>query len=547
MPSDQETQPGNGADHIVGPGAQIVAAAVTAFTALNGDATSDAIDSIMHDAVHAGGTVIERDLIWHQVGKHLSALGIGRQAYTMNWTRLEADFNTEQRTAKREAEVPKKGPTDEELAQAREALHPLVKPLLDRPDILDAMADAVNTLGAAGVQAASKALYLAGISALLPQPLSFDVHGPSSVGKSYLVRKVLTLFPADALYEFTTASAKVFFYEPADDVLKHKIVYAGEATAFYASTRDEDDSTTQAATLIRQLQSEGRITHKVTGKDADDNKVALTITREGPIALIVTSTQNLHSENATRNLIMHLRETTEQTRTIIGKRAAMRMDPDAAKIDLTVWHNLYFYLAYGPTACVVPYAGALGQLLDDHHLRIRRDVDAIITAIEAHALLNQARRERDRRGRWIATVDDYAAIQPIFDAILAHGREDVLSDASRRLHGHVVKRIRAEQAAKERSDARPRPRPLRKKTSDLPEGTITVTGRQLAAELGMSETSVRRYLTELYDLQLIKNLEARPKQPLHLRVLAGLPDAAAVSVLPAPDVLAATWKAEQQE
>ena len=236
MPSDQETQPGNGADHIVGPGAQIVAAAVTAFTALNGDATSDAIDSIMHDAVHAGGTVIERDLIWHQVGKHLSALGIGRQAYTMNWTRLEADFNTEQRTAKREAEVPKKGPTDEELAQAREALHPLVKPLLDRPDILDAMADAVNTLGAAGVQAASKALYLAGISALLPQPLSFDVHGPSSVGKSYLVRKVLTLFPADALYEFTTASAKVFFYEPADDVLKHKIVYAGEATAFYAST-----------------------------------------------------------------------------------------------------------------------------------------------------------------------------------------------------------------------------------------------------------------------------------------------------------------------
>ena len=63
----------------------------------------------------------------------------------------------------------------------------------------------------------------------------------------------------------------------------------------------------------------------------------------------------------------------------------------------------------------------------------------------------------------------------------------------------------------------------------------------------MSETSVRRYLTELYDLQLIKNLEARPKQPLHLRVLAGLPDAAAVSVLPAPDVLAAAWKAEQQE
>ena len=113
---------------------------------------------------------------------------------------------------------------------------------------------------------------------------------------------------------------------------------------------------------------------------------------------------------------------------------------------------------------MVPYAHTLGRLIDEHHLRIRRDADAIITAIESHTLLNQQRREQDRRGRWIATLEDYAAIQPIFDAILTHGREDVMGDGSRQLHLHIVARIKAEEVAKEQKPgtrAQP-PRPLRK-------------------------------------------------------------------------------------
>jgi hypothetical protein len=520
-----------------------VAEAVAAYAGLT-DADPDAIDRIMHTAVYAGGTTIERDLIWQTVSKQLIGFGIGRQAFAKNWTRLEADLRKEERKAERENEAAETL-TDDEMALAREELYPQVRSFLEHSDILDTVADAVNTLGAAGVAAESKALYLAGISALSRQPLSIDVHGPSSVGKSYFVRKVLTLFPVESLYEFTTASAKVFFYEDDDDVLKHKIVYAGEATAFYAHTRDgEEDASAQAAALIRQLQSEHKITHKVTQKDDDGKLVVRTITREGPIALIVTSTQDLHTENATRNLIIHLKETSEQTRTIIDKRMAMRMNPSAAEIDLDLWHNLYIYLAYGPTDCVVPYAGALGQLLDDHHIRIRRDADAIISAIEAHTLLNQARRSQDRQGRWIATLDDYAAIEPIFTRILAHGREDVMSEGSRRLHGHIVARIGKQEAEKGQAAGK-RPRPLRKKGSDLPGGTLTITVRQIAAELGMGQTSVVRYLRELCDLQLIKNLETRPRQPLSLRVLAVLPDTAAVSVLPSPNDLGAAWEKEK--
>jgi DNA-binding MarR family transcriptional regulator len=232
---------------------------------------------------------------------------------------------------------------------------------------------------------------------------------------------------------------------------------------------------------------------------------------------------------------------------IIDKRMAMRMDHDAASaVDLDRWHDFYLYLAYGPTGCVVPYARTLGRLIDEHHLRIRRDADAIITAIESHTLLNQQRREKDRRDRWIAILEDYAAIQPIFDAILTHGREDVMSDGSRRLHLHVVARIKTEAIVKEQKPgSRARPQPLRK-AAGLPTGTLTITVRQLAAELGISKSAVSRHVKELYDLQLIKNLETLPRQPLQLRVLAMPPDEKGLSVLPSPDVLAAAWEAERR-
>jgi hypothetical protein len=546
MSSDHQTQPGqgNGADYAGGPGAQIVEAAVAALLALGGGTTSDAIDGIMKDAVYAGGTSIERDLIWHRVGEHLTAMGLKNQSFTRNWSRLEKELREEEREEQRKAKGNGTEPelTDDEILQLREELYPRVKPLLDHPDILNAVADAVDTLGAAGVRAETKALYLAGVSALSLQPLSIDVHGPSSIGKSYLVRKVLRLFPGGAVYEFTTASAKVFFYD-REDALKHKIVYAGEATAFYAN-QDGDDSSTQAAALLRQLQSDGSITHRVTLKNESGELEAKTITREGPISLIVTSTQELHAENATRNLILHLSETAEQTRTIIDKRMMMRINPDVAgAVDLSVWHDLHVYLSYGPTHCVVPYARTLGRLIDEHHLRIRRDVDAIVSAIEAHTLLNQKRREQDARGRWVAVLDDYAAIQPIFDTILAHGREDVLGEGSRRLHTHVVTRIKQQEAAREQeSGAAKRPRPLRRAAgSDIPTETITITVRQLAADLGAGKSAIGRQLKELYDLQLIKNMETRARQPLRLRVLAPLSDQKTISVLPSPDDLATIW------
>jgi hypothetical protein len=529
---------------------EIVAMAANELEALGEEVTAEDIKGIIEDAVVRGGSHLACDMIAARLTKAAIDAGINKKAFREHWRATEKEVAARAREAA--ASTPEMNAED--IKRVRDELRPQVQPLLDDPNILNTMATAVDKLGAAGVEAESKVLYLTGVSSLALRPLSIDAHGPSATGKSYLVSVILSLFPSEARYEFTSASAKVFFYDE-EDALRHKIVYAGEASAFYASSKDGDDSSSQAAALIRQLQSDGRVTHRVTVQNADGEHVAKTITREGPIALIVTSTQELHTENATRNLRVHLNETAEQTRKIIDKRMEMRMDPDAAEaVDLERWHALYVYLSYGPRACVVPYAGALGRLIDARNTRLRRDVDALVTAIETHALLNQARREQDYLGRWIATLDDYAAIQPIFDELLAHGREDVLTEGSRRLHAHIVKKLKDQEAANE-SDASSKPKPhiapLKKKKAEkeadtVQPGTLTITSRQLAAELGVSKGAIDRHLKELTDLQLVRNLEIRAKQAMQLRIVANIPADGQVSVLPMPDALAAAWEEERR-
>jgi hypothetical protein len=52
-------------------------------------------------------------------------------------------------------------------------------------------------------------------------------------------------------------------------------------------------------------------------------------------------------------------------------------------------------------------------------LRIRRDVNALILAIQTSAVLHKAQRERDAAGQIIATLDDYRHAHEAFDSGLA--------------------------------------------------------------------------------------------------------------------------------
>ena len=88
--------------------------------------------------------------------------------------------------------------------------------------------------------------------------------------------------------------------------------------------------------LVRTLISEGRIVHQTTVEDPNSptGRRVERIVREGPIALITTTTGELYSENETRMLSWHIHEDREQTAAVMTGIAERAIGAVGASIDL---------------------------------------------------------------------------------------------------------------------------------------------------------------------------------------------------------------------
>ena len=261
--------------------------------------------------------------------------------------------------------------TPEEQAAERERLWPLVKDLAEAHDLLARVVKQVRSLGVVGETHLVQLVYIAGVSRLLDAPINPLVKGASSGGKSFVSQQTLRLFPPESVLMLTTSSPLSLVYDPAP--LAHKIICIYEATQLQA------DETSVAAMLLRCLISEGKIIHQTTveDKDAEYGRRTVTIVREGPISLLITTTGELHAENETRMLSIRVSETRSQTADVLaslGDRAAGIVE---AEPDLSVFHDLQRWLALGPTDVVVPIAPQFVAQVPPHLVRFRRDVQQL--------------------------------------------------------------------------------------------------------------------------------------------------------------------------
>jgi hypothetical protein len=75
---------------------------------------------------------------------------------------------------------------------------------------------------------------------------------------------------------------------------------------------------------------------------------------------------------------------------------------------------------------------ALGDLMPANAPRLRRDFVSLLCLVRAHAILYQAQRERDARGRIVATVEgDYGPVRELVGDVIAEGVEASVTDATR--------------------------------------------------------------------------------------------------------------------
>jgi len=284
--------------------------------------------------------------------------------------------------------------------------------LAHTPHVLDVLADDLVRAGLAGEDRAGKLLYLVLTSRVLARPVSAAIKGPSSGGKSFLVETVSAFFPPAAFYALTAMSERALAY--GTEPLSHRFLILYEAAGLEGEF---------ASYIVRSLLSEGRLRYETVEKTASGLQPRL-IEREGPTGLITTTTKiALHPENETRLLSVPITDTPEQTKRVLRVLAEDEVEP----LELGRWIALQEWLAVSEHRVVVPFARPLAELVPPVAVRLRRDFGALLNLVRAHALLHQATRERDDRGRIIATVDDYAVVRELIVDIVSEGVEATIS------------------------------------------------------------------------------------------------------------------------
>jgi hypothetical protein len=367
--------------------------------------------------------------------------------------------------------------------------------LAKRGNILDEFTKELLDIGVVGEARAAKIIFLALVSRLLDRPVSVAVKGPSSGGKSFLVESTLKFFPAQAFYALTAMSERALAY--SNEPLKHRHLVIYEAAGMHSEL---------GTYLIRSLLSEGRLRYETVEK-TDQGLEARLIEREGPTGLIVTTTSlRLHPENETRMLSITITDSREQTQEVFR---ALAEEASRGDRDLSRWHALQVWLTTGPIQVVIPFAKRFAELVPPVAIRLRRDFKTILILIRAHALLHQATREKDERGRVIASTEDYAAVRSLVEDLVSEGVGSTVKPEVREV--------------------------VQVTTHLLKEGSTEVSQTQLRTALHLDRAVISRRVAAALDAGFLRNLEDRKGRPARLVLGDELP--ADSDVLPTPDKL----------
>jgi hypothetical protein len=484
------------------------------------------VQGLFNELICAGASNMLRDKVADAV---LAAFGKqfgGKRALTSTWTVIAKEHAAQRAQAAREngAETEQQQLNPEQKAAQREALWPVVRELAEAPDLLGRVVQKVQSNGVVNEDELIKLLYLAATSRVLDEPINPLVKGASSGGKSFTTTRTLELIGADFVNHLTSSSALSLVYD--DSPLAHTVLFVNEANQLQA------DANSTFAMLLRALISEGRIVHQTTVEDRESptGRRVERIVREGPIALIITTTGELHAENETRMLSFHISESQEQTRSVINSLASRAAGINHTGSDLAVWHDLQRWIALGPNDAVVPFAQLITAKIPPQMVRFRRDVGALLRGIKTSAILHQAQRRLDAQGRVFATLADYAAVYPIFSKILAQTSGQSVTENVR-----TVVDLIAERAAPAATKATGKKFARTTAAGTSPE--VELSSQQIGTLTGIGKSAAHRAVRAAIDLGFLVNNETKRGKPYKLVVRQRVEEADS-PLLPHPDTLA---------
>jgi hypothetical protein len=318
-----------------------------------GTPSLDAVQDLFRDSIRASASPMARDKIIEAI---ISAYGTelgGKRAMICTWSQITKDYSEARAEAARE-NITEPELTPAQKAARRESLWPGVCELAQSPDLIDRVVKQVQALGVVNERELIILIYIAATSRVLKNPINVLIKGASSGGKSFTTTHVLDLIGSDLVNQLTSSSALSLVYDTRP--LAHTVMLLFEANQMQVGKQADQDST--FAMLVRTLISEGQICHQTTVEDPSSptGRRVERIVREGPIALITTTTGELYSENETRMLAWHIHEDREQTTSVMGGLADRAAGDVAASVDLGLWHDFQRWISLGPNDVVIPFA-----------------------------------------------------------------------------------------------------------------------------------------------------------------------------------------------
>jgi DNA primase/DNA-binding transcriptional ArsR family regulator len=369
--------------------------------------------------------------------------------------------------AEKTAEAPK-GENEASAPVMSEAERSEALAFLKREDLLDQAARDVDSLGYVGEETNKRLLYLVAVSRKLEDPLSAIVLSQSGAGKSGLTEVIERLCPPEDVVLLTRLTPQSLYYtEPG--FLDRKLVIVEER---YGSM--------EADYSIRVLQSRKKLIAAAPVKDPQTGNMRTKVfTVEARAAFIeATTASSVNHENATRCFELQMDETEEQTRRIHERQRLLRtgwgleLRRQAEVITRRHW-NAQRLLE--PLPVIIPFADRLS--FPSTWMRTRRDHARFLNLIEVVAFLHQHQRERSREGAIVAALADYEAAYGLAGEVL----RETLTDVKKPLR-EALQRIQSLAGPRERAISR----------------------REIREALGVPDSTVRRWLSELVELEYLE-------------------------------------------
>jgi len=258
---------------------------------------------------------------------------------------------------------------------------------LRQPNLLESINKQLGNIGVAGESDNRLLLFILGTS-YKHQPLHAVIQSSSGSGKSHLINTVADCFPEEDVLSLSRVTSKSL-YHYKHDTLKNKLILI----------QDFDGLDDEALFAFRELQSFGKLTTSMTGKDAFGNHTAKLHTVHSHFSSMGATTKELYTDNQSRSILLKIDESIEQTQRVLSY-----IPPSVEEVLKTKNELQNMVRLLKPNTIINPFVDKL--CLPRTIPMARRLNNQLKQFVEQITFLHQYQREQDEQGRLITTLED---------------------------------------------------------------------------------------------------------------------------------------------